>query len=354
MDGGAIAVRSLRREPSGAPAGYAAVLRTPARASAELPLSIESRALPVPGPSQVRLAVRACGVCRTDLQLCEGDLAPRRLPVIPGHQIVGVIDAVGSGVDPALVGDRRGVAWIADACGCCRACRAGRENLCEHALFTGWDLDGGYATHAVAQLAYTYPLPECFDDNAAASMLCAGTIGFRCLRVAECGAGDRVGLFGFGASARFVCQLAVKRGCDVFVVTRTRSEQEAALALGATWAGVYEESPPVQLDSAITFAPVGSVVIEALRRVRRGGIVAVNAIHLDEIPAFPYELLWWERQLRSVANVTRADVRDFLAEAANTSLRTEVTTYPFPRVNEALADLAGGRARGSLVLEFAD
>ncbi|MFN0028991.1 MAG: zinc-binding alcohol dehydrogenase family protein [Acidimicrobiales bacterium] len=333
-------------------AGLAAVLRNPARVSADQPLSIETRAWPLPGPSQVRLAVRACGVCRTDLQLCEGDLATHRLPVVPGHQIVGIIDAVGSGVDPSLVGERRGVAWIADACGRCRSCEAGRENLCEHALFTGWDLDGGFATHAVAQLAFTYPLPPCFSDTAAASMLCAGTIGFRCLKVAECGACDRVGLFGFGASARFVCQLALSRGCDVFVVTRTPSERKAALAFGATWAGVYGESPPVQLDSAITFAPVGSAVIEALGSVRRGGIVAVNAIHLDEIPAFPYELLWWERQLRSVANVTRADVRDFLAEAATTSLRTEVTTYPFPQANRALADLAGGRARGSLVLEF--
>ncbi len=266
---------------------------------------------------------------------------------------MGVIDAVGPGVDPSLVGDRRGVAWIADACGCCRSCQAGRENLCDHARFTGWDLDGGFATHAVAQLAYTYPLPPAFSDTEAASMLCAGTIGFRCLRVAECSAGDRVGLFGFGASARFVCQLAIQRGCEAFVVTRTPSEQQAALTMGATWAGVYGQSPPAPLDSAITFAPVGSVVIEALTRVRRGGIVAVNAIHLDQIPAFPYELLWWERQLRSVANVTRADVRDFLVAAAAIPLRTEVTTYPFPEVNRALADLAGGRARGSLVLEFA-
>lgn len=315
-------------------------------------LRLEHRPSPDPDDQEVCIDVDACAVCRTDLQLCEGDLAPRRLPVVPGHQIVGRVAAVGAAVTHLAIGDRVGVAWLAHACGHCRFCTRGRENLCETATFTGWDRDGGFAEQATADARFTYRLPDGIDPRAAAPLLCGGVIGYRCLGVAEVQPGDRVGLYGFGASATCVIQVLVHQGCDVFVATRSVAEQDRARRLGAVWAGTYAERPPVALDAAITFAPSGDVVVEALRSVRRGGIVAINAIHLDRIPEFPYELLWWERQLRSVANVTRDDVADLLRLAADIPIRTEIELFGLEQAGEALSRLRAGRISGAAVLDL--
>lgn len=313
--------------------------------------------VPEPGPGEVLVAVHACAVCRTDLQLVEGDLPARHLPVVPGHQVVGTVAAVGPGVgdDPGLprVGDRVGIAWIAGTCGHCRFCTTGRENLCEEARFTGWDRDGGYATHLVADARFTHRLPDGFDDLDAAPLLCGGVIGYRSLRVAGMGpdrAGARLGLYGFGASATCVIQVAVHWGLEVHVCTRSEREQQAARELGATWAGGYDEAPPAPLDAAITFAPSGDVVTAAVRALDRGGVVAVNAIHLDRLPEMPYDDLWWERSIRSVANVTRADVREFLELAAAIPVRTRTEVLPLDDAGTALRRLATGDVSGSFVL----
>lgn len=331
----------------------AAVLHRPSPIG-ERPLALDEIPEPEPGPRDVVIDVTACGVCRTDLQLVEGDLAPRRLPIVPGHQVVGRVRAVGAevtgGAGPAI-GDRVGVAWIATACGTCRFCRGGRENLCEQATFTGWDRDGGYAERTVADHRFVYPLPEGFDDLGAAPLLCGGVIGYRCLRLVEAAPGMRLGLYGFGASATIVIQVARHLGCDVYVVTRSAAEQQRALALGAAWVGEPGHVPPVPLDAAITFAPVGSVVIDALTALDRGGTVAVNAIHLDGIPAFDYERLWWERSIRSVANVTRADVTGLLDLAPRLPIVTHTDRYALDQANEALEALAQGRVSGAAVLE---
>jgi propanol-preferring alcohol dehydrogenase len=294
--------------------------------------------------------VRACAVCRTDLQICEGDLAARRLPIVPGHQIVGIIDAVGDGVDESRIGERVGIAWIASTCGECRFCTTGRENLCVAAEFTGWDRDGGYATHVAARHDFVHALPASFDDVDAAPLLCGGVIGYRALKVAEVVPGSRLGLYGFGASATAVIQVATHWGCEVYVVTRSPAEQRRATDLGAAWVGGLDESPPSPLDAAITFAPVGEVVVRALGDLDRGGVVAVNAIHLDRIPEFAYERLWWERQLRSVANVTRADVSEFLALAADISINSAREVTDLEGANDALDRLSRGEVRGTTVL----
>jgi propanol-preferring alcohol dehydrogenase len=309
---------------------------------------------PVPAADEVLIAVSACGVCRTDLQLCEGDLAARRLPVVPGHQVVGTVLAVGDAVDADLVHRRVGVAWIASTCGVCRFCTSGRENLCVDGRFTGWDRDGGYATTMTARHDFVHPLPDGFADLAAAPLLCGGVIGYRSLGVAGVGpasSGLRLGLFGFGASATCVLQVANAWGCEVSVLTRSEAEQERALGLGAAWAGPYVADPPHPLDAAITFAPSGDVVVRALEAVDRGGIVAVNAIHLDRVPEFPYELLWWERQLRSVANVTRDDVRGFLQLAADLPIETQIQVFDLDQANLALRRLSDGGIAGSAVLQ---
>lgn len=311
---------------------------------------------PEPGPGEVRIDVTACAVCRTDLQIVEGDLSPRRTPLVPGHQVVGRISALGVGVDPARhrVGTRVGVAWIGGSCGHCAMCRSGRENLCPGLSFTGWDRDGGYATTMTARAPYVSPLPEGFADLDAAPLLCGGTIGYRSLRVAGVdlarAAGTRLGLHGFGASATLVIQMAVHAGAEVHVATRSAAEQERARALGATWVGGYDDRPPVPLDAAITFAPAGAVVVAALRAVGPGGTVAINAIHLDRIPEFDYGLLWMERSLRSVANVTRQDVTEFLALAAAIPLRTAVEVHPLEDAEVALRRLAAGDVSGAAVL----
>ena len=328
------------------------VLHAPAGAGLG-PLIAEERPMPVPGPGELRLRVTACGVCRTDLQLCEGDLPARGLPVIPGHQVVGIVEGMGDGVTGWTAGERAGLTWLAGTDGTCRFCRTGRENLCEAATFTGWDRDGGFADAVVARADVAVRIPAGFPDLAAAPLLCGGVIGYRSLRVAGLGpgsAGARVGLYGFGASARLALQVARAWGIEAVVATRSASERARAMELGAAWAGGLDDRPPMPLDAAITFAPVGSAVVSALRATDRGGTVVVNAIHLDGLPAMPYEDLWWERSIRSVANVTRADAREFLALAAEIRITTDTETFALADANEALARLAAGRLAGTAVL----
>jgi propanol-preferring alcohol dehydrogenase len=307
------------------------------------PRSLEARDVhePVAGPDEVVVEVSACGVCRTDLQIVSGDLPARKSRLVPGHQVVG------RRVD---TGERVGVAWLHSACGHCEYCLSGRENLCELAAFTGWTVDGGYAERLVARREFVFPIPDRFDDLDAAPLLCAGIIGYRSLRLSGIREGQRLGLFGFGSSAHLAIQVAVHWGCEVFVFSRSAAELGRARELGATWAGGYDQSPPVPLHAAVTFAPVGSVVVQALAAVAPGGTVAINAIHLDGMPAFGYDLLWRERALRSVANFTRRDATDFLDLAAAIPIRPHVETFPLERAGDALDRLAAGDVQGTAVL----
>ena len=304
----------------------------------------------VPAAGEIVVDVAACGVCRTDLQLVEGDLPAKRLPIVPGHQVVGRVRAIGDGVDQWAVGDRVGVAWLAGSCGTCAACRSGAENLCADAEFTGWDRDGGYAEQMTARADFAFAIPDGFGDTDAAPLLCGGVIGYRSLKISGIRPGGRLGLYGFGASALLSLQVAVHWGCEVYVATRSEPERRRALDLGAVWAGGYDDPPPVPLDAAVTFAPVGSVVVAALRAIGPGGTVAINAIHLDEIPSFDYDLLWRERGLRSVANFTRRDVEEFLALAVAIPIRTVIEIHPLADANVALAALASGDVGGAAVL----
>jgi propanol-preferring alcohol dehydrogenase len=312
----------------------AAVLLTPGPI-AQRPLRIEDVPKPAPTPGHVLLKVRACGVCRTDLHIVEGELRPRLEHVIPGHQIVG--DVV-EGATPELpVGTRVGVSWIGGTDGTCWYCKRQMENLCDAPTFTGYSVNGGYAEYALARADFVFPLPPELDDLHAAPLLCAGIIGFRSLRVAGVERGERVGLFGFGASASLAIEVLRAWNCDVYVSTRGASHRQLAASLGAKWVGTETERPPVGLDRAVTFAPSGDVVIAALASLRKGGVVAINAIHLDHIPQFDYDsLLWGERQIRSVANMTRADARDFLRLAAEIHLQPKVTSFSLEQANEAL------------------
>jgi propanol-preferring alcohol dehydrogenase len=294
--------------------------------------------------------VLACAVCRTDLQLCEGEIEPRTLPIVPGHQVVGRIEAVGPGVSGWQEGQRVGVAWLASACGVCAQCCAGRENLCEKATFTGWDTDGGYATHIAVRADFAFRIPDRFDDHAAAPLLCGGVIGYRSLKRCGIRPGGKLGLYGFGASALLSLQVAQHWGCRIFVATRSARERERAKALGAEWAGAYDETPPEPLDAAVTFAPSGDVVRAALRALDRGATVAINAIHLDRVPELPYRELWWERSITSVANFTRRDAAEFLELAAQIPVRTEFEVHRLEEANVALARLARGEVRGAAVL----
>ncbi|KAA0235818.1 MAG: putative alcohol dehydrogenase AdhA [Acidimicrobiales bacterium] len=303
-------------------------------------------------PDEVLIDVAACGVCRTDLQLCEGDLRAHQLPIVPGHQIVGTVAAIGSEVSPHRLGERVGVAWIASACGICRYCTRGLENLCDHAAFTGWDRDGGFAERVTARSDFAYPLPDDFSDMAAAPLLCGGVIGYRALGIAGVEPGQRIGLYGFGSSATSVIQIAVHWGCEVFVATRSRHEQQRALDLGAAWAAGYDQEPPAPLDAAITFAPVGDVAIRALEALDKGGTLAINAIHLDRIPEFSYDLLWEERSIRSVANVTRRDIVELLELAIEIPIVSQTQEYALDDANRALLDLREGRVSGSAVLRM--
>jgi propanol-preferring alcohol dehydrogenase len=323
----------------------------------EQPAPIEQRPLRrhsapdlAPSPNEIVIAVGACGVCRTDLQLVEGDLIAKQLPITPGHQVVGRVAAVGRDVTGWKPGDRTGMAWLAGTCGACRFCTTGRENLCEDSRFTGWDRDGGYSDLMTARADFAFRIPDAFTDLEAAPLLCGGVIGYRSLKVSGITPGGNLGLYGFGASAGLAIQVALHWNCNVFVTTRSPHEQRRALDMGAAWAGSYHEKPPVPLDAAITFAPVGHVAIEALKALDRGGTVAINAIHLDHVPEFGYDLLWWERQIRSVANFTRADANEFLDLAATIPIRTAVDEYPLSDANLALQRLKRGDVSGTAVL----
>ncbi|MEQ6887476.1 zinc-dependent alcohol dehydrogenase family protein [Halomonas sp. CS7] len=315
------------------------------------PLHLERLPLPEPGPGEVQVRVLACGVCRTDLHVLDGELSEPRLPLIPGHEIVGEVTALGEGVTDLATGQRVGVPWLGWTCGECDPCRAGRENLCERAEFTGYTRDGGYAEYCVADARYCFPLPA-EDAQAAAPLLCAGLIGYRTWRLAGGEANQRLGLYGFGAAAHILAQLAVARGQSVYAFTRPGDTQAQAFArrLGAVWAGGSDEAPPEPLDAALLFAPVGELIPTALAAVRPGGAVVSGGIHMSDIPAFPYRLLWEERSLKSVANLTRQDGEEFLALAPEVPIRTETHAYPLEEANRALEDLREGRLSGAAVL----
>jgi propanol-preferring alcohol dehydrogenase len=305
---------------------------------------------PEPGAGQVLVRVDACGVCRTDLHVVDGDLTEPKLPLIPGHQIVGEVVGAGTGAERFAPGARVGIPWLGWTCGECRYCRSGRENLCVRARFTGYHLDGGYADLAVADERYCFPIPDGYSDLQAAPLLCAGLIGYRALRLS--GDPERLGLYGFGASAHIICQVAAHQGRRVFALTREGDDEGQAFAreLGAEWAGDSVAGPPEQLDAAIVFAPVGPLVPAALRALAPGGTVVCAGIHMSDIPAFPYEILWDERSVRSVANLTRRDGEEFLALAPEVPVRTTVSEYGLLAANEALSDLRSGRLHGAAVL----
>jgi len=314
------------------------------------PLRMEDIAVPEPGVGQVLIRVRACAVCRTDLHIVDGELTGPKLPLIPGHQIVGEVVAAGEGTGRFSEGDRVGVPWLGWTDGECRYCRRGQENLCEGARFTGYQIDGGYAEYTVADERFCFPIPEGYPDLQAAPLLCGGLIGYRSLRMT--GDAERLGLYGFGSSAHMIAQAAVYQGRRVFAFTRPGDEeaQRFARSLGAGWAGGSDERPPEELDAAIIFAPVGSLVPAALRAVAKGGVVVCAGIHMSDIPSFPYEILWGERVLRSVANLTRRDGEEFLELAPKVPIRTTVETFPLERTNEALDALREGRIEGSAVV----
>jgi alcohol dehydrogenase, propanol-preferring len=314
------------------------------------PLVLRERPLPAPQAGEILVAVAACGVCRTDLHVVDGELPDPKLPLVPGHEIVGRVAEIGPGVKGFAVGQRIGVPWLGRTCGICPFCGADRENLCDTPLFTGYTRDGGYASHAVADASFCFPLPEQGDDAALAPLLCAGLIGWRSYRMA--GEGSALGLYGFGAAAHILAQVAVWQGRRVHAFSRPgdTAAQAFARSLGAVWAGGSDEMPPEPLDAAIIFAPVGALVPLALAAVKKGGRVVCGGIHMSDIPGFPYALLWEERQLISVANLTRADAREFLALAPRAGVKTQVSRYPLDQANVALADLREGRLQGAAVL----
>jgi len=308
---------------------------------------------PEPGPGQVLLSVAACGVCRTDLHIVDGELSEPKLPLVPGHQIVGAVVGAGEGAGRFSAGDRVGVPWLGWTCGECRYCLAGRENLCDRARFTGYDLDGGYAELAVADERFCFPIPAGYPDEQAAPLLCAGLIGYRALRLV--GEAERIGFYGFGAAAHILCQVAVHEGRRVFVFTREGDEEGQAFArrLGAEWAGASGEAPPEQLDGAIVFAPLGELMTAALRVSAKGARIVSAGIHMSDIPSFPYAQLWGERSLGSVANLTRRDGEEFLELAPRVRVRTEIEVHPLEEANEAIDSIRSGRLRGAAVLKIA-
>jgi propanol-preferring alcohol dehydrogenase len=316
------------------------------------PLHLADRPTPVPGPGEVLVSVRACGVCRTDLHVAEGDLPVHRPHVVPGHQVVGTVAGRGEGADRFEVGERVGIAWLASTCGRCRFCRRGAENLCPFATFTGWDRDGGYADAAVVQEAYAYRLPDELPDDQAAPLLCAGIIGYRALELAALPPGGRLGIYGFGSSAHITAQIALAQGAELYVATRAEGAQALATELGAAWVGGATDVPPVPLDSAILFAPVGDLVLPALAALDRGGVLAVAGIHLSDIPRLDYEAhLFEERVLRSVTANTRRDGEELLRLAPRLGVRATIVHYPLDEAEQALADLAHDRITGSAVLD---
>jgi alcohol dehydrogenase, propanol-preferring len=308
--------------------------------------------LPVPqaGPGQVMIRVRACAVCRTDLHIADGELKQPKLPVIPGHEIIGVVEKTGEGVNRFKVGDRVGVPWLGWTCDACEFCLSGRENLCDQARFTGYTLDGGYAEYAVADQRFCFAIPDSYSDTEAAPLMCAGLIGYRSLMKA--GEGKRLGIYGFGAAAHIIAQVASYQNREIYAFSRPGDEaaQKFARRLGAVWAGGSSELPPVKLDAAIIFAPAGELVPQALRALKEGGTVVCGGIHMSDIPSFPYSILWQERSICSVANLTRRDAEEFLPLAARIPVRTEVQTFPLERANEALEKLRSGQLNGAAVL----
>jgi propanol-preferring alcohol dehydrogenase len=328
-----------------------AMLLEKAKPAEESPLRLAELPTPVPGPGEIRVRVGVCGVCRTDLHIVEGELPLPKLPVVPGHQIVGVVDAAGSGVSEFREGDRVGVPWVYSTCGECAYCRKGAENLCERGQFTGYHANGGYAEAMVARESFAYPLPANFADLAAAPLLCAGIVGYRSLKLSQVKPGERLAMYGFGASAHVVMQVAQHWGCEVFVFTRTEAHRQMARELGAVWVGGAEDTPPALLDAAIVFAPAGRLVLDALRVLRKGGTVAIADITMSPIPEINYDrLLYHERVVRSVANSTREDARDFLRLAAEIPVRTEVQEFPLADANQALQAMKHSRIRGAAVL----
>jgi propanol-preferring alcohol dehydrogenase len=314
------------------------------------PLALVERPDPEPGQGEVRVKVAACGVCRTDLHVVDGELPNPKLPVVPGHEIVGRVDLIGSGVADLKVGMRVGIPWLGSTCGVCPYCRAGRENLCDRPLFTGYTRDGGYASHVVADARFVVALPASGDDVATAPLLCAGLIGWRSLKIA--GDGKRIGFYGFGAAAHIIAQVAVWQGRDIYAFTRPGDTAAQAFAkkLGAVWAGDADQTPPEPLDCAIIYAPVGALVPAALRAVRKGGRVVCAGIHMSDVPRFPYSILWEERELKSVANLTRADGVEFFDVVPQVKIKTHTVPYPLSRANEALSDLRNGQLQGAAVL----
>jgi propanol-preferring alcohol dehydrogenase len=328
----------------------AMLLKTP-RSIEERPLVLAEVEKPTPGPEEVLLRILACGICHTDLHIVEGELPPKKLPMIPGHQIVGVVEAVGKKVTRFRVGDKVGVAWLNSTCGTCEFCLKGKENLCEKARFTGYDVDGGYAEYAVVSQDFAYPIPQGFSDIEAAPLLCAGVIGFRALRLSEIEKGGRVGLFGFGASAHIVIQIAKHWGCQVFVFTRSEEHRKLARELGAVWAGGADETPSARVQSAIIFAPAGRLVLDALRILEKGGTLALAGIYMTPIPEMDYqEHLYYEKTVRSVANSTRKDAEDLLKLAAEIPIRAEVQEFPWEEANRSLLLLKQGKIQGAGVL----
>ncbi|MHA7968079.1 zinc-dependent alcohol dehydrogenase family protein [Rhizobium sp. CAU 1783] len=312
-------------------------------------LKLEERPDPVAGPGEIVVRVEACAVCRTDLHVVDGDLTEPKLPLVPGHEIVGIVESCGEETSLAP-GRRVGIPWLGHTCGCCSYCESGRENLCDHPGFTGYTRDGGFATHVVADEAYAFPLDGFADPIAAAPLMCAGLIGWRSLKMV--GEGRRIGIYGFGAAAHIIAQVCAYQGREVYAFTRSgdAAAQAMARSLGATWAGSSDETPPAMLDAAMIFAPVGDLVPAALRAVAKGGRVVCGGIHMSDIPQFPYSILWGERQILSVANLTRADAIEFLALAPRAGVVTTTTVYPLDRANEALDDLRHGRFQGAAVL----
>jgi alcohol dehydrogenase, propanol-preferring len=329
----------------------AMVLERPAPVE-EGPLRLRDLPTPAPTGGEIRVRVRACGLCHTDLHTVEGDVAVPALPIVPGHQIVGTVDALGEGVTAFVPGDRVGIPWLHATDGTCAYCRRGDENLCDAARFTGYHVDGGYAEYAVVGAAFAYPVPEVFDDEHAAPLLCAGVIGYRSLRLSAARPGERLGLYGFGASAHLVLQMARHLGCEVYVFTRGAAHRQLATALGAAWVGGADDAPPRPLDAAIVFAPAGGLVPAALRATRKGATVALAGITMSPIPEMDYALLYHERTLRSVANSTRDDARALLRLAAEVPLRTEVRIYALADANGALQDMKQSRIDGAGVLRI--
>lgn len=332
-----------------------ALVLTETRPVRELPLALAELPEPQPAEGEVRVRVLACGVCRTDLHIVEGDLELPRLPIVPGHQVVGVVDAAGPGVTHVRAGDRVGVPWLHRTCQACEFCLDDRENLCRDALFTGFHVHGGYADFLVAPAGFVYPLPRALEPAAAAPLLCAGVIGYRALRLSEVKRGDRLGLYGFGASAHIAIQVARSWDCEVFVFSRSEAHQRQARELGAVWAGAVEDDPGARMHASVFFAPAGGLIPPALARLERGGTLAVAGIHLDEIPALDYEThLYQERTLRSVTASTRRDVEELLDLAAGIPIRTEIEVHPLGAANEALLRIKESRVRGAAVLRLAD